>query len=357
MYDFCNQELNLDLQIYNFVAMSKKFNENYQYKPKQPLSAKELANGVINNNPVILSRAITLIESQKENDRALIYEALKHIPPSSHKALRIGITGSPGVGKSTFIEAFGKHLGQLGKKVAVLAIDPSSNITGGSILGDKTRMEELSNLPNVYIRPTPSKGELGGVAEQSFETILLCEKAGYEIILVETVGVGQSETHVKELVDCFLLLMLAGAGDELQGIKRGIMELADAILITKVEQENEKHAKIAKANYQNALHLFPPNSNQWIPKVLTCSSLENKGIKEAWKTIEDFERHNAANKWLDENRKKQNLFWFKEKLNQLIKTSFYNKKEVKESIDKLQNEVEKGNIDPFNAALKLFSHR
>tara|TARA_Y100000591_G_scaffold142539_1_gene122472 strand:- start:1343 stop:2362 length:1020 start_codon:yes stop_codon:yes gene_type:complete len=334
--------------------MSDKFNKNYQYQPKKPLTTKQIEEGIKNGDSRILSRTITLIESSNLNDRKLVYKALGNIPKTKNKSLRIGITGSPGVGKSTFIESFGKHLGLMGIKVAVLAIDPSSNLTGGSILGDKTRMDELSNFPNVFIRPTPSKGELGGVAEQSYETILLCEKAGYEIIIIETVGVGQSETHVKELVDFFLLLMLAGAGDELQGIKRGIMELADAIAITKADSGNEKKAKNAKLNYQNALHLFPKNKNNWIPKVLACSSIENKGIDEIWKTIEEFQQKNEENGWLIENRNKQNLFWFYEKLNQLIKNEFYNKKGIEFEIKNINKKIKTGEIDPFNAASKLF---
>ena len=334
--------------------MSDKFNINYQYQPKVPLTSKQIEVGIKNGDSSTLSRAITLIESNNFKDRELVYKALENIPSSKNKSLRIGITGSPGVGKSTFIESFGKYLGLMGIKVAVLAIDPSSNLTGGSILGDKTRMDELSNFPNVFIRPTPSKGELGGVAEQSYETISLCEKAGYEIIIVETVGVGQSETHAKELVDFFLLLMLAGAGDELQGIKRGIMELADTIAITKADGENEKKAKNAKLSYKNAIHLFPKNKNNWTPIVLTCSSIENKGIDEIWKTIEKFRKHNQENGWLMQNRNNQNIFWFYEKLNQLIKNEFYNKNGIQSEIKNINKKIKEGNIDPFNAASKLF---
>ena len=226
--------------------MSRKFNQNYTYNPKKDLSSSEIAKGVLNADTNILSQAITLSESKNKEDRSLVYSALSKLPLNKHKSFKIGVTGSPGVGKSTFIESFGKHLSALGISVAVLTVDPSSNLNGGSILGDKTRMEELSNLPNVFIRPSPSKGELGGVTEQSYESILLCEKAGFDVILFETVCVGQSETHVKHLVDFFLLLVLAGAGDELQGIKRGIMELADAILVTKADGGNLEKAKVSK---------------------------------------------------------------------------------------------------------------
>ena len=219
--------------------MIKKFNENYIYQPKKKLNVSDIVNGISNANPAILSQAITLLESKRKEDKALVYASLSKLPPSDHKSFRIGITGSPGVGKSTFIETFGKYLSTMGISVAVLTIDPSSKINGGSILGDKTRMEELSKDSNVFIRPSPSKGKLGGVGEQSYESILLCEKAGFDVILIETVGVGQSETHVKHVVDFFLLLILAGAGDELQGIKRGIMEIADGIAITISDGENE----------------------------------------------------------------------------------------------------------------------
>ena len=335
--------------------MKERFNKNYKYQPKSKLTKKILKQGILNGDTSILSRAITLIESKNKTDRDLVYKVLSEIPQTLSHSLRIGITGSPGVGKSTFIEAFGMQLGKMGIKVAVLAVDPSSNLTGGSILGDKTRMEQLSNMPNVFIRPTPSKGELGGVAEQSFETILLCEKAGYEVIIIETVGVGQSETNVKELVDFFLLLMLAGAGDELQGIKRGIMELADAIVITKADGNNIQNAKNAKLAYENALHLFPKNKNNWSPKVLTCSSYDGKGIDSIWDQINNFKEHNITNGWLHENRQNQNLFWFYEKLNQLIKSEFFNNDNLQKNLQKLVSDVKAGKKDPFNAASELFS--
>ena len=251
--------------------MIRKFNQNYIYQPKKKLNISDIVSGISKADSTILSQAITMLESKRKEDKAIVYSALSKLPPSDHKSFRIGITGSPGVGKSTFIETFGKHLSAMGISVAVLTIDPSSKINGGSILGDKTRMEELSKESNVFIRPSPSKGELGGVAEQSYESILLCEKAGFDVIIIETVGVGQSETHVKHVVDFFLLLILAGAGDELQGIKRGIMELADGIAITKSDGDNEKNAKIAKNSYQNAIHLLPPKDNNWITEVKTCS--------------------------------------------------------------------------------------
>ena len=336
--------------------MAEKINKNYKYKPLKALQKEEIVQGIASCDTAILSRAITLLESVKKEDKAIIYDAIKSIPKPEKPSFKIGITGSPGVGKSTFIETFGKYLGEKNYKVAVLAIDPSSSVTGGSILGDKTRMEQLSNLPNIYIRPTPSKGELGGVANQSFETILLCEKAGFDIILVETVGVGQSETHVKALVDFFLLLILPGAGDELQGIKRGIMELADGLLITKADGDNITKAKMAKSNYQNAMHLFPGAKNNWIPKILTCSSLENKGIDVTWDMINSFKEHTEKNGWLAANRQQQRYFWFKEKLDDLIKSDFYEKNNIRDQIKQLKNQIDCGDLDPFNAAMQVFNN-
>ena len=336
--------------------MIKKFNENYIYQPKKDLNISDLVNGISKANPAILSKAITLLESKRKEDKALVYSAISKLPLSENKSFRIGITGSPGVGKSTFIETFGKHLSSMGISVAVLTIDPSSKINGGSILGDKTRMEELSRESNVFIRPSPSKGELGGVAEQSYESILLCEKAGFDVILIETVGVGQSETHVKHVVDFFLLLILAGAGDELQGIKRGIMELADGIAITKSDGDNEKNAKIAKNSYQNAIHLLPAKNNNWIPNVKTCSSVENKGIAEIWKSLEKFREHCSENNWINNNRSKQDVFWFHQKLNQFLIEDFLSKDNIKEKVKKMEESVKKRNLDPFTAASKILNN-
>jgi LAO/AO transport system kinase len=345
----------LDKQIYNFVEMANTFNKKYTYHPKNKPDLSELVKGISSGDKTILSQAITLLESNNEDDRELIYQLIKKLPSPSQSTIRIGITGSPGVGKSTFIESFGSILCKKNYKVAVLAIDPSSEKTGGSILGDKTRMESLSTMKNAFIRPTPSKGQLGGVAQQSHEAILLCEMAGFEVILVETVGVGQSETHVKELVDFFLLLMLSGAGDELQGIKRGIMELADTILITKSDEGNELNAKKAKLNYQNALHLFPQNENKWTPQVLTCSSLTNTGIDEVWKLIEKFEEYCSNNGWIKENRSNQNKFWFHQTLQNFIKNKFYSSPSVKNKLEELEKLVSLGGIDPINAAKELFN--
>ena len=336
--------------------MIRKFNQNYIYQPKKNLNISDIVSGISKADSTILSQAITMLESKRKEDKAIVYSALSKLPPSDHKSFRIGITGSPGVGKSTFIETFGKYLSAMGISVAVLTIDPSSKINGGSILGDKTRMEELSKESNVFIRPSPSKGELGGVAEQSYESILLCEKAGFDVIIIETVGVGQSETHVKHVVDFFLLLILAGAGDELQGIKRGIMELADGIAITKSDGDNEKNAKIAKNSYQNAIHLLPPKDNNWITEVKTCSSIENQGITEIWKLLEKFQRHCSGNNWINNNRTEQDIFWFHQKLNQFLMEDFLSKENVTEKVKKMEASLIKGDLDPFTAASKIFKN-
>lgn len=268
-------------------------------------------------------------------------------------SIRIGITGVPGVGKSTFIEAFGKLLTALDKKVAVLAIDPSSSLSKGSILGDKTRMNELSRDPNAFIRPSASGSSLGGVAQKTKESIVLCEAAGYNVIFVETVGVGQSETAVNNMVDFFLLLKLAGAGDELQGIKRGIMEMADAIVINKADGSNVKNAKSAKAEFTRALHLYPPKENGWVPKVLTSSALENNGIDAVWKLIQDFKKTTEKSGHFKKQRKLQDKSWFTEHLNTLLKTHFYQQQWVKLDLEPMLLAIEENRMSPFKAAQKL----
>ena len=272
---------------------------------KKRLSIQEYTNGIIAGNRMILSRAITLIESNLAEDKQLAQCVLESILPNTGKAIRIGITGVPGVGKSTFIETFGKYLTTLGKSIAVLAIDPSSQLTKGSILGDKTRMEDLAHEPFAYIRPSPTGTSLGGVTNKTRETMLLCEAAGFEIVIVETVGVGQSETYVRGMVDFFLLLMLAGAGDELQGIKKGIMEMADLIAITKTDSGNEISANLAKIEYESALHTFSPDGSGWFPQVLTCSAIEKKGIAEIWELVEKHREMLSKNGKFVENRECQ----------------------------------------------------
>lgn len=314
------------------------------------LTAEEYIAGIIAGNRIVLSRAITLIESQLENDRTIAQEVLEKILPYSGKAIRIGITGVPGVGKSTFIEAFGKQITSLNKKIAVLAIDPTSQRTKGSIMGDKTRMEELAHDSLAFIRPSPSGSTLGGVANKTRETMLLCEAAGFEIIIIETVGVGQSETVVKGMVDFFLLLMLSGAGDELQGIKRGIMEMADAVAITKADGENQQKAKNARMEYVHALHLFPPTSNNWYPPVLTCSALTKTGLSEIWQVIIDFEKQMQENGYWKKNRQEQSLNWMHDYIKQYLETQFFNDKTVKENLDYISNQVLSESILPIQGA-------
>jgi len=323
-------------------------------KTNKLLTANEYFTGIRSGNTTLLSKAITLIESTNLKHQKLAEEIIDLCIPYAGNSIRIGITGVPGVGKSTFIEAFGSHLIKTeNKKVAVLAIDPSSNKNGGSILGDKTRMNELSVNKNAFIRPSPSSGTLGGVAEKTRETIILCETAGYDTILIETVGVGQSETVVKSMVDFFLLLMLAGAGDELQGIKRGIMEMADAILINKADGDNLTNAKLATREYKNALHLFPANKNNWIPKVDICSALNHENINVLTQIIEDFKHLTISNNSFYQNRTEQAKFWFHETINTSLKLLFYNNPKVKEDVSKLEQQVIEGTISPFFAARKL----
>ncbi|NTV84851.1 MAG: methylmalonyl Co-A mutase-associated GTPase MeaB, partial [Bacteroidales bacterium] len=270
--------------------------------PKE-LDAVAYVQGILEGNRALLSKAITMVESALPRHQQLAQEIIGACVPYSGKSVRVGITGVPGVGKSTFIEALGKYLTAQGNKIAVLAIDPSSRRTRGSILGDKTRMEDLANDPNAYIRPSSSTGTLGGVARNTRESIILCEAAGFNIIFVETVGVGQSEIAVHSMVDFFLLLMLAGAGDELQGIKRGIMEMADAIVINKADGDNIKKAELAAREYKNALHLFPPAPSGWTPLVITASSTEKTGIQDTWRMVEDYMKLTHGSGYFEVRRK------------------------------------------------------
>lgn len=314
-------------------------------------------NNVLDNlragNRTTLSQAITLIESNNSKQQALGQQILNSCMPFTGNSIRIGITGVPGVGKSTFIESFGQTLINLGKKVAVLAIDPSSQKTGGSILGDKTRMEKLSSNPQAFIRPSASADSLGGVAQKTRESILLCEAAGYDVILVETVGVGQSETEVHSMVDFFLLLMLAGAGDELQGIKRGIMEMADLIAITKADSDNEHKAKLAIREYKNALHLFPPAASGWYPTVLSCSSLQNKGIQEIWEVVQKHETHFTLKGLKEKNRKQQAKYWMKTTIQQMLHTFFKESEVIKKAYPQKEQLVINQLLNPFTAAQEL----
>jgi LAO/AO transport system kinase len=316
-------------------------------------SVDEYVNGILSANRTILSQAITLVESSLQSHYDIAQQIIEKCLPHSSRSIRIGITGVPGAGKSTFIETFGMLITSEGRKLAVLAIDPSSENTKGSILGDKTRMEQLSSHPNAFIRPSPSAGTLGGVARKTRETIILCEAAGFDTILIETVGVGQSETAVHTMVDFFLLLMLAGAGDELQGIKRGIMEMADMVAITKSDGSNITVAEGARLLYQNALHLFPAKQSGWRPQVLTCSARQNTGIKELWEIINEYERFTKESGYFEEIRKQQAIIRMHNTISEFLVNSFYNEEDVKAFRPFIEKQLTDGTITSYNAALRL----
>ncbi len=305
------------------------------------MKEKTIIKNIKIGDTIALSKAITLCESTLEREQNIAQNIIATFNNEKNNSIRIGITGVPGVGKSTFINSFGKMLTNLGKKVAVLAIDPTSEKSQGSILGDKSRMDELATDKNAFIRPSPAGRTLGGVADKTRESIILCEASGFDVILIETVGVGQSETTVSNLVDFFLLLMLSGAGDELQGIKRGIMEMADAILINKADGDNVQNANNAMLQYKSALHLFPANANRWKVEVNTCSGLEEIGLEEIWETIEKHNSQMKENSFFTKNREEQNIYW----LHRQIKEELGNKKysqlktngELKKLEEKLQN--------------------
>jgi LAO/AO transport system kinase len=324
-------------------------------KKKRKLQAREYVEGIIEGRPLILSRAITILESTLASDQLLAEEIIDQCLPHSGNSLRIGITGVPGVGKSTFIEEFGHRIIESGRKLAVLAIDPSSKRSGGSIMGDKTRMEKLSGNPGAFIRPSPSAGSLGGVARKTRETITLCEAAGFDTIFIETVGVGQSETAVYSMVDFFLLLMLPGSGDELQGIKRGIVEMADAIAITKADGDNLRNAEQARSEFSNALHYYPPAESGWTPKVMTCSAFKKEGLEQIWDMIQDYFRFVKDQSWFEKNRKKQSTYWMHQTIEEGLKNYFYNQTSIKEKITALEKEVQMDQISAFKAAREILA--
>ncbi|PKL85976.1 MAG: methylmalonyl Co-A mutase-associated GTPase MeaB [Ignavibacteriae bacterium HGW-Ignavibacteriae-1] len=323
---------------------------------KQDIDIDTLAQGVISGDRVLLSKSITLIESnlQAHIDKAQLL--LKQLLPHSGKSVRIGITGPPGAGKSTFIEALGTYLCRNGSKVAVLAIDPSSTISKGAILGDKTRMEELSNQENAFIRPSPSGGTLGGVARKTKESIIACEAAGFDVILIETIGVGQSEITVRSMVDCFLLLLLPGSGDELQGIKKGVVELADILVINKAEGKYLERAQLTQSAYQNATQLLTPATEGWIPKVFTCSALNKTGVSEVWTAINEFLINVKSSGVFDSRRKKQVIDWIYAMIEEEIKNQFYNNKIITNLRPEIEKNVLDGIITPTQAVRELLNN-
>lgn len=314
---------------------------------------EDYVKGVLDFNRTILAQTITLVESNHPAHAQKAQEVIKQLLPHTGRSIRIGITGVPGAGKSTFIEALGIQLCSQGHRVAVLAVDPSSSVTKGSILGDKTRMEELSRQPNAFIRPTASGGTLGGVAQKTRETMMVCEAAGYDVILVETVGVGQSEVMVRAMVDFFLLLQITGAGDELQGMKKGVMELADTILINKADGDNKQRAKIAQAEYNQILHVLKPATEGWTTEAYTCSSVTGEGIDDIWQVIQDFKRRTSESGAFERRRQNQMLEWMHALIHDYLKNCFYQHPGVKECLPTMERDVQNGMISPAKAVQEL----
>ncbi|MBO5855289.1 MAG: methylmalonyl Co-A mutase-associated GTPase MeaB [Alistipes sp.] len=328
-------------------------NPYFVRRKRRVMTTDEYVAGILEGNITILAQAITLIESNNPSHYAQAQEIIERCLPHSGKSVRIGITGVPGAGKSSFIEAVGNMVTSYRHKLAVLAIDPSSERSGGSILGDKTRMESICHNPDIFVRPSPSAGSLGGVARKTRETIVLCEAAGYDVIFIETVGVGQSETAVHSMVDMFMMLQISGAGDELQGIKRGIMEMADMMVITKADGENVTKAELAKAQYQGALMLFPLPESEWRPQVYTCSSLEGTGLEEVWQGVEQYLQHIELNGYFMANRNRQNKYWMYETINETLKSSFYNNPEIEAKMADIEQRVLDAKLSSFIAAKEL----
>ncbi len=321
-----------------------------QYLDRNSISAQEFIDGLISGDHLLLSKALSLMESNLERDSELKMAVLEGILSHTGNAIRIGITGAPGVGKSTFIEALGLQLLRQGLKLAILTIDPTSQRSRGSILGDKTRMEQLSKSDNAFIRPSAAGNSLGGVAYHTRESILLCEAAGFEVIIVETVGVGQSEIEVRNMVDFFLLLLIAGAGDELQGIKKGIIEMADCLVINKADGENREKARQAQAMYQNVLHFLTPVSHQWQPQVFTCSALNSQGLEPIWSNVEDYKQQMQASGYMDQQRAQQRIDWMEDCIKLAISRRLKLLDKQEGVLEKLRGEVKAGKLLPNRAA-------
>lgn len=353
-----NSSLSVNEGVESNDSINPRSLEEFKGKKKQ-LTLQNYLDGIQQGNRTVLSQAITLIESTKPSHQELAQDIIEECLPQTGNSIRIGVTGVPGVGKSTFIESLGNIITENGRKLAVLAIDPSSTRTRGSILGDKTRMETLANNPDAFIRPSPTAGSLGGVARKTRETIYLCEAAGYDTIFIETVGVGQSETAVHSMVDFFLLLMLAGAGDELQGIKRGIMEMADLIAINKIDSSSQKQVQQAVREYKNALHLYPPAQSGWDPKVTTCSALEQTDISDIWDIILDYMTATKENGYFENQRNRQAKYWMYESINNRLQDVFYNNPKIQKRLKEVEQKVLKGEMSSFKAAqnlLDLYNH-
>lgn len=353
-----NDEQYTGLTVNSGVAQPPSVNPyaSRRLKRKPLPSAGELVEGILRGDVTMLSRAVTLVESLSPSHQAVAQEVIEKCLPYSGRSRRIGITGVPGAGKSTSIDVFGLHVLRNGGKLAVLAIDPSSERTKGSILGDKTRMEKLSQHHGAFIRPSPSAGSLGGVARKTRETIVLCEAAGYNNIFVETVGVGQSETAVHSMVDFFLLIQLAGTGDELQGIKRGIMEMADGIVINKADGDNVGPAQLAQAQFRSALHLFPPTESGWSPEVLTYSGYYELGIAEVWDMIDRYFAFVDANGYFERKRREQARYWMRESIDETLRGNFYRDPVVEQMLARLEADVLADRRSSFTAARDVLDY-
>lgn len=351
-----NDEKYIGLTVNSGVSQPPVVNPYMTRRKRRPMPpVSELVEGILKGDVSMLSRAVTLVESVAPEHYTMAQEVIEKCLPYSGNSRRIGITGVPGAGKSTSIDVFGLHVLRQGGKLAVLAIDPSSERTKGSILGDKTRMEKLSVHPSAFIRPSPSAGSLGGVARKTRETIVLCEAAGYNNIFVETVGVGQSETAVHSMVDFFLLIQLAGMGDELQGIKRGIMEMADGIVINKADGDNIGPARLAQAQFKSALHLFPPTTSGWMPEVLCYSGYYELGIDEVWAMIDRYFDFVKSNGYFERKRHEQARYWMYETINERLRSAFYDNPEVASMLADRERLVLDNRLSSFIAAREVLN--
>ena len=351
-----NDEQYSGLQVNSGVEQLPSVNPYLKRKRKPQLTPAEYVEGIRKGNRAVLGQAVTLVESRNAEHQIIAQEVIEKCLPYTGNSRRIGITGVPGAGKSTSIDSFGMHVIKQGHKLAVLAIDPSSERSKGSILGDKTRMERLAIEPDVFIRPSPSAGSLGGVARKTRETIVLCEAAGYDTIFVETVGVGQSEIAVHSMVDYFLLIQLAGTGDELQGIKRGIMEMADGIVINKCDGDNVERSQMAATNFRNALHFFPMPESGWTRQVLCYSGFFGTGVKEVWDMIYEYVDFVKANGYFDYRRNEQSKYWMYESINEHLRFNFYNNPVIQQQLEQAEQMVLAGQKTSFVAAQQLLAN-